>query len=146
MNWLGRTDKLSNHGGSLDPAVGIDSVKDERRQVAVRRVGDRAQDREGRPPFERKAARRQAFHVDCRRSGRAAQFRLGAGGWDRSAHARNALDRDTRSGVGQALREGRRDGLVGRDASLGRDDFRAENEIARAKPRIEAAADAPTNH
>jgi hypothetical protein len=75
-----RTDKASEDGGSLDPAAGVHGAKDERRQVAIRRVGDRAQDGEGRPPFERETSGDQAFHVDCRRSGRKAQLRLGAGG------------------------------------------------------------------
>ena len=57
-----------------------------------------------------------------------------------------AIDDDARSGVGQAPLKRRCDGLVGPDASVVRDDFRADDEVSRAKPRIEPAADAPTHH
>ncbi len=58
---------------SLDPAVGINGFQHKRRQVAFGGVGDRAQNRERDPLFERISAGDQAFHVDSRRFRGAAQ-------------------------------------------------------------------------
>jgi hypothetical protein len=114
----------------------MDGFCNERRQVAVCRVGDCSQDRKGRPSLEREAARQLALHIDHGGSGRAAQLRLGAGAPDRGGGARHPLDRHVRPGVEQALREGRRDGPVGPQASVSRDDVRAEDKITWAKPWI----------
>ena len=131
---------------SIDPAIGIHGFQHERRQVAFGGVGDRAQNRERDPLFERILAGDQAFHVDRGRFRGAAQIRLGGGGQDRSVGGRQTFDNDARSGAGEALRKRRCNGLVGSDGALIRDDFRAENEVAGTEPRIKPAAQPPTDH
>jgi hypothetical protein len=100
-----RADELSDHGYSIDSAVGLDGFQRKRRQVAFGGVGDRAQNREREPLLERIAAGDQAFHVDRRRSRSAAEFRLGGGGQNWSSGGRQTFDTNARSGGAKSLRQ-----------------------------------------
>ncbi len=97
----------------------------------------------GIPRSQRITAGDQAFHVDSGRASGEAQVRLGGGGQDGSVGGGQTFDNDARAGASEALSQRRRHRLVGSDGALTRDDFRAENEVAGTKPRIEAAAQIP---
>ena len=131
---------------SIDSAVGLDGFHRKRRQVAFGGIGDRAQNRERGPLFERIAAGDQAFHVDRRRFRSAAEFRLGGDGQDRRVGGGKAFHDNARARAKKALRQRRRDGLVGSDSALIRDDLRTENEVAGTEPRIKPSAQTPADH
>ena len=141
----GGSERAERHGAEIDAPVGSRGLDDERRQIAVGRVGDDAQDGEWPVAIRREARRNMAFHVDRGRLGRFAQFGLRSPRHDGRFDAGDDSEADALARGAEPSRQLARDGLVGHEGAAVRHDVHPDDDIAAAQRRIEAAADSKTD-
>jgi hypothetical protein len=126
--------------------LGIDSLCGKRRQIALRRIGDRTQNRKGRFPLTSEASCDEAFHVDRGGSGRAAQLRFLICGEDGGFSGCEALDRILLSRLIETALQRGGDVLAGPNAFLAKRTLVANDEGSRAQACNEPGADASAHH